>query len=101
MRRLDGEELVEIEIDDGLQRFAGGGFAQGPGQRLEPLRVVGLQGDQFGHGIAPALMTTAAIDWPAIADDRSAGMACAIACLTLGAGKRLVALRFASSGHGS
>ena len=100
MRRLDGEELIEIEVDDSQQRFAGGGFAQGLGKRIEPLRVVGLQGDQFGHGVAPALMTTAAIDRPAVADDRSAGMACAIARLALGGGKGLVALRFASSGHG-
>jgi hypothetical protein len=40
-------------------------------------------------------------DRPAVADDRSAGMACAVARLALGAGKGLVALRFASSGHGS
>jgi hypothetical protein len=101
MRRLNGEELIEIEIGDGLQRLAGGGVTQRLGQRFEPLRVVGLQSDQFGHGVTPALMTAAAIDRPAVADDRSTGMACAVARLALGAGKGLVALWFASSGHGS
>ena len=52
MRRLDGEELIEIEVDDSLQRFAGGTVSQGLGQRIEPLGVLALQG---GHGVAPAL----------------------------------------------
>jgi hypothetical protein len=33
---------------------------------------------RFVHRVAPALMTTAAIDRPAVSDDRSAGMARAI-----------------------
>ena len=35
-RRLNAGQLVEIEIDDGLQRLAGGAVAQRLGQRVEP-----------------------------------------------------------------
>ena len=35
-RRLDGGQFVQIEIDDGLQRLAGGSLARGFGQGLEP-----------------------------------------------------------------
>src|SRR6516162_5288532 len=41
-RRVDGEEIVEIEISNRLQRLAGGSVVQGGGQYLEPLRVFGL-----------------------------------------------------------
>jgi hypothetical protein len=106
-RRLGGNELIEVEIEDRLQRLPGGGVAQGLGQRFEPLRVLALEGDQFGHGVAPTLMAAAAIPGsspgirPAVADDRRASLARPIARLPFGAGKRLVALRLASSGHGS
>ena len=99
-RRLDGDQLVEVEIEDGLQGLAGGGVAQRFGQRLEPSHVVALHGDELSDRVAPALMAAAAIEWSPEADDRGAGMACAIARLTLGAGQRLVALRLASPGHG-
>jgi hypothetical protein len=50
-RRLDGADLVEVEIEDSLQCFAGGGVAERVGQRLEPLRVFALQGDEFGRAL--------------------------------------------------
>ena len=78
----------------------GGGVAQRFGQRFEPSRILALHSDEFGDGVAPALMAAAAIDWPPVAHDRGAGMACAIARLAFGPGQRLVALRLASSGHG-
>jgi hypothetical protein len=40
------------------------------------LGVFALQSDQFGHGIAPALWSAAAIGVSTVADSRSAGMAC-------------------------
>ena len=55
MRRLNGDELIEVEIEDGLQRLPGGGVAQGLGQRFQPLRVLVLQGDEFGHRHMPSL----------------------------------------------
>ena len=50
----DGDQFVEVEIDDRLQCLAGSAFLQVFGQRLEPLRVLALQGDEFVDGIAPA-----------------------------------------------
>ena len=73
-RRFDGADLVEVEIEDSLQCVAGGGVAERIGQRLEPLRVFALQGDEFGHGIAPALMAGAAVGGSTVADDRSASV---------------------------
>jgi hypothetical protein len=101
MRRLNGEKLVEIEVDEGLQGVAGGSVAQGLGQRLEPLRILALQGDEFIDGIAPALMAAAAISRSPVADERRAGVARSIECLALGAGERLVALWLASCYDGT
>ena len=53
--RLDGADLIEVEIEDRLQGLAGGGVAQRFRQRLEPLGVLALQGDEFGNGVVPAL----------------------------------------------
>jgi hypothetical protein len=100
MRRLNGEKLIEIEVDEGLQGFAGGSVTQGLGQRLEPLRVVAVQDDEFRDRVAPALMAAAAISRSPVADYRSAGVARSITRLALGAGERLVALWLASCGHG-
>ena len=66
MRRLNGEKLIELEVDESLQGFAGGSVTQGLGQRLEPLRILALQGDEFIDGIAPALMAAAAISRPPV-----------------------------------
>src|SRR5262249_15076519 len=72
-RRFDGADLVEVEIEDRLQRLAGSGVAERLGERLEPLRVFALQSDEFGHGIAPALMAAAAIGRTAAAGDAGPG----------------------------
>ena len=50
----DGDQFVEVEIDDRLQCLAGSALKVF-GQSLEPLRVLALQDDEFGDGIAPAL----------------------------------------------
>jgi len=41
-RRLDAGQFVEIEIEDRLQRLAGGAVAQHLGQRLEPRGILRL-----------------------------------------------------------
>jgi hypothetical protein len=92
-RRLGGADFVEVEVYNRLQCFPagqarglkthGGGVAQRFGQRFEPLRLLAPQSVKFGSRVAPALATAAAIDRPPVADDRSAGMACAITRLAL------------------
>ena len=70
-----------------------GGF----GERLEPGEVFGLQRDEFGDRVMPALRPAAAIGRPTVSDDRHAGVARSIARLALGAGQWVVALWLASS----
>jgi hypothetical protein len=90
--RLDGADLVEVEIEYSLQCLASSGVTERVGERLEPLRVFVLQGDEFGHGIAPTLMAAAAVGGSAVADDRGASVPRAVASLAFGPGKRLIAL---------
>ena len=58
-RRFDAGQFVEIEIDNGLQRLAGGAIAQGLGQRIEPSSILSLEPEQCGrrgpsaHGLDP------------------------------------------------
>ncbi len=40
--RLNGDELFEVEIDDGLESFAGAAVLDGLGQCLEPGSVLAL-----------------------------------------------------------
>ena len=54
-RWLDGAEFVEIEIDDRLQRLAGGAVVQRFGQRVEPGSTLRLNDKEFGDGVAPSL----------------------------------------------
>src|SRR3954452_2492951 len=68
--RLDADEVVEIEIDDGLQSVAGGGVTQIVGQDVIPGGGLSLQGDQPGNGCVPALCTVAPVGWTPIADHR-------------------------------
>jgi hypothetical protein len=68
-RRLDVAEFVEVEIDNRLQRLAGGAIAGGFGQSSEPIGVFGLQSEQFGHRGLPSLNPRAAVGGSAIADD--------------------------------
>jgi hypothetical protein len=97
--RLDRRDLVEIEIEDGLQGVAGGAITGGFGQRLEPVAVFGLQRDQFGDGVVPALRPAAAIRRPTVSDYRLPGVARPIARLALCTGERSLPLRFTSPHH--
>jgi hypothetical protein len=100
-RRFDRADLVEIEIADGLPRRTGRGVAKGFGQGLEPLGLLGLQGDECGHRVLPTLPAVAAIGGSPIADDGRAGVAFPVARLAFRRGERMLALRLASSGHSS
>src|SRR5262249_33875378 len=62
-------DLVEIEIEDRLQGFAGGAIAGGFGKRFEPVAVLVLQRTQFGDSVMPALRSAAAVGRPTISDD--------------------------------
>src|ERR1700740_2053306 len=64
-RWQDGDQFVEVEIDDRLQCLAGSALLEVFGQSLEPLRVLALQDVEFGDGIAPALSAAASVGrWP-------------------------------------
>ena len=96
---IDGGDLVEVQLDDGLEGLAGGAVAGGLGQGVEPGGVFGLQGEELGYGGAPALgAATPTLGqrglgsdgdlWkrPALASGN--GMTSAIARLALGARRR-------------
>ena len=91
---LDVGEVGEIEVDDGLERLGRGGLAQRVWQPIGPGSVFGLQGEQLGDGVVPALRPAAAVGRPAIADSSSRllGLAGAVAGLAFGIGERLATL---------
>jgi hypothetical protein len=60
-RRIDGQQLVTVEFDDPLQRLSGSAVAQGFRESVEPGGIFGLQGDEFGAGVAPAAGPAAAL----------------------------------------
>ena len=61
---------------------------------------IGLQGDQFVDGIAPALRTAAPIGGPAVSDYRHPiVLACSMACLPLGVAESTLSFRLATSWH--
>ena len=60
-RRLDGAQFVEIEIDNGLQRFAGCRALGRLRQLVEPGSTLRLYGKELGDGIAPSLRSRAPI----------------------------------------
>jgi len=96
----DGDQFVEIEIDDRLQCLAGSALLKVFGQRLEPLRVLALKDDEFGDGIAPALSAAASVGrWPVMVHRPGCGTSGAMAGLSLGIGQRSVAEGLA--GHGA
>ena len=101
--RFDVGEGVEIEVDDGLQGFGGGGVVQAFGQGVGPGGVVGLQREQFGDRVVPALGPGAAVGWPAVADRGTCVLGLltgAVARLSFGAAERVLAWRLAAFGHG-
>jgi hypothetical protein len=67
--RLNANQNIEIEIDNGLQGFGGSGVAETVRQGVVPGGVFGLQGEQPGDGVVPALQAGAPVGWPAVADD--------------------------------
>ena len=79
--RLDIGDVVEVEIGDGLQGLAGRAVAGGFGQRVEPLRVLGLQGEQLGYCLVPSLRPVAPIGGSAVADEGCIAVAGTIAGL--------------------
>ena len=98
--RLDRFEFVEVELVDGLQGLGGGAVVKAVGQGLEPGPVFGLQSDEFGDGIAPALGPAAAVGGSPVMDDRPGrGAGGAMPGLSLGIGHWFVAE--GASGHGS
>src|SRR5271166_3596646 len=68
-RWYDGDELIEIQIDDGLQGRGGGSVAEAIRQDVVPGGVFGLQGEQPGDQVVPALRAGAPVDWPPASDD--------------------------------
>ena len=62
--RDDVGERFEVEFDDGLERLGGGGVGEGcPGKAVVPGAIFGLQGEQFGDGVTPALGSGAPVGW--------------------------------------
>jgi hypothetical protein len=101
--RLDAEEIVEIELDDGLQGGAGGGVTQIVRQDVIPGGIFGLQGDQPGNSVVPALGARAPVGWPPVADDRRwlLGLtARAVTRLAFGVAERVLTFGLSASGHG-
>ena len=92
-RGLDGEQFVEIEINDRLQCLTGGALAQRFGHCLEPSDIFRLQGEQFGDRCVPTLGPSTPpqrVSWARCSSTPS--LALAIACLALGASERTLAL---------
>ena len=52
---IDGGDLVEIQVGDGLEGLAGGAVTSRVRQGVEPGGAFGLQGEELGYGCAPAL----------------------------------------------
>ena len=75
--RHDGDHFVEVEIDDRLQCLAGSTLLKVFGQSFEPLRVLALQDDEFGDGIAPALSAAASVGrWLVMVRDATRAARC-------------------------
>jgi hypothetical protein len=101
--RLDADEVVEIEIDNCLQGVAGGGVTQIVRQDVIPGGIFGLQGDQPGDRVVPALRPRAPVGWPPIADHRGwllGFVTRAMASLAFGVAERVLTFGLSASGHG-
>jgi len=101
-RRIDVGEVGQVELDDGLQSLGGGGLSQSFGQGFGPGGVFGLQGEEFGDGVVPALGTGPPVGGPAIADDGAGlvGLTGPIAGLAFGIAERVSAFRLWVFRHG-
>jgi hypothetical protein len=105
--RFDADEIVEIEIDDGLQSVSRRCVAKTFRQGIVPAGVFGLQDKQCCDSVAPALRTCATVDRPSVLDYGHCidgfGDGCAagpIASLAFGVTERVLAFGLATSGHG-
>jgi hypothetical protein len=67
-RRDDRLEFCQVEFSDGPQCLGCGGVAEPVGQGIEPGNEFGLQGEQLGDGIVPALWPGTPVGWPPIAN---------------------------------
>ena len=98
----DFGEWFEVEFSDGLQRISGGTVAEAVGQGIVPGGILGLQGEQLGDGVAPALRSGAMVGRQTVADRGWClpGLAAGtIAGLSLGVAEGLLALRLAAFWH--
>ena len=81
----------------------GGGVAQTVRQSVVPGGIFGLQGEQLGDRVVPALWAGAPVGWPPVADDRRwlIGFAArAVAGLAFGVAERVLTFGLSASGHG-
>jgi hypothetical protein len=109
-RRLDSAQFVEIEIDNGLQRFTGCRGLARLRQLVEPGSTLGLYGKEFGDSVAPSLRSRApsgsrrAFSRRARSAGRSndglAGTGGPVARLTFGPSQRPITSWFATAWHG-
>ena len=99
---FDAGEVGHVEIDNGLQGFGRGGLTQSVWQSVSPGGVVGLQREEFGDGVVPALGTGPAIGRPAIADGGTGlfGLTGAVSRLSFGVAEGVAALRLWAFWHG-
>jgi hypothetical protein len=101
--RLDADEIVEIELDDGLQGGAGGGVTQIVWQDVIPGGVFRLQGDQLSNSVVPTPCAGSPVGWPSVADHRHwlLGLASrTMAGLAFGVAERVLTFGLSASGHG-
>ena len=102
-RRLDVGEDIKIEIGDGVQDLGGGAVAEAIWQGVAPGGVLGLQSEQFGDRVTPALRPGASICRPAPSDRWKRLLLLAagtVPGLSFGITERVVTFRLAASWHG-
>src|SRR3954471_14666751 len=83
----DCSECVEVKIDNGLKGLSGGTLVQAVGQCVVPGGLLGLQRDQPGDRVIPALSSGPPVRRPTVADlrERLLGLAAgAISRLSFG-----------------
>ncbi len=101
--RFDCGQGIEVEVDDGFEGGGGVRVAQGIGQSLAPGSVFGLQGEQLGDGVAPALWSGAPVGRAPVAEHGRGllGLAAGTtASLAFGIAEGVFPLGRSASGHG-
>ncbi len=92
-----------MEANDGLQCGGSGSVAEAVRQGVVPDGVLGLQGEQSGDRVVPALRAGAPVDRPPIADDgrRLLSLAASpIAGLAFGVAEWVLTFGMSASWHG-